>query len=122
MTPTITDRTAAHTSTKRSGGAVLLGVCALLPARAANEPPCEILPLDGCRSRDRADRAVRSPRRLRTRRSTLPLRSALVTRVCGDAGASKALRLSWLYENHICHAEKRRSAAAAIRNNLRSWP
>src|SRR5262249_12518828 len=49
-------------------------------------------PLDGCRSHDRADRAVRSPRRLRTRRSTLPLRPALVTRVCGDAGASKALR------------------------------
>src|SRR5262245_34325764 len=26
------------------------------------------------------------------------------------------------YENDICHAEKRFSTAAAIRNNLRSWP
>jgi hypothetical protein len=40
---------------------VLLGVCALLPARAANEQPCEISPLDGGRSRDSRSRSSLSP-------------------------------------------------------------
>ena len=65
---------------------------------------------------------------LRNRRSGSQTRDALEHRTQADARAARAVRGRRLscfqngpYENYICHAAKRRSTAAAIRNNLRSW-
>jgi hypothetical protein len=61
------------------GASALLEVCALSPARVANERPGEISPPDASRTRDRGGPEARSPRRLQTRQSNLPRRLAFVT-------------------------------------------